>query len=499
MTIRALLDQAAGLAAGYLESLPDRPGRLVGRRRGTARRASAARCRRAPTDPRRGDRRARRRRRARARRRSRAAATSASSSAARSPRRSRPTGSPRRGTRTPGCRRRPVRGGGRGGRRRLAGRAARAARRRRRSASSPAARWRTSPRWRPRATRCSRGWAGTSTSEGLIGAPPVRVLVGDERHVTGRPRAAVPRARHRCVDAVAADGQGRMRARRAARGARAGDGRRSSARRPATSTRARSTRSRRSPTSPHDGGRVAARRRRLRAVGGGEPALAAPRRRRRARRLVGDRRAQVAQRPLRLRDRLLRAPRGAAGRDGRPRRLPRSTRIRRARATSCDWNPEFSRRARGFAGLRRDPVARPRGDRRAGRALLRPRAPLRRCARAAAGVEVLNDVVLNQVLVRFLDDAGDHDAHTRSVIAGRAGRRHLLARRHDLAGHAARCASRSRTGRRPPRTSSGRSRRSSRRRRAATLSLIAGVGVTPPPDPSGPDCARRTQGGPSRA
>jgi hypothetical protein len=29
---------------------------------------------------------------------------------------------------------------------------------------------------------------------------------------------------------------------------------------------------------------------------------------------------------------------------------------------------------------------------------------------------VLNDVVLNQVLVRFLDDVGDHDARTRAVI-----------------------------------------------------------------------------------
>ena len=29
---------------------------------------------------------------------------------------------------------------------------------------------------------------------------------------------------------------------------------------------------------------------------------------------------------------------------------------------------------------------------------------------------MLNDVVLNQVLVRFLDPAGDHDAHTRAVI-----------------------------------------------------------------------------------
>ena len=29
---------------------------------------------------------------------------------------------------------------------------------------------------------------------------------------------------------------------------------------------------------------------------------------------------------------------------------------------------------------------------------------------------MLNDIVLNQVLVRFLDQAGDHDAQTRAVI-----------------------------------------------------------------------------------
>ena len=40
--------------------------------------------------------------------------------------------------------------------------------------------------------------------------------------------------------------------------------------------------------------------------------------------------------------------------------------------------------------------------------------------RAEPGVAVLNDVVLNQVLVRFLAPSGrheDHDARTRSVIA----------------------------------------------------------------------------------
>ena len=35
---------------------------------------------------------------------------------------------------------------------------------------------------------------------------------------------------------------------------------------------------------------------------------------------------------------------------------------------------------------------------------------------AADGVEVLNQVVLNQVLVRFEAADGDHDAHTRRVV-----------------------------------------------------------------------------------
>jgi glutamate/tyrosine decarboxylase-like PLP-dependent enzyme len=82
-----------------------------------------------------------------------------------------------------------------------------------------------------------------------------------------------------------------------------------------------------------------------------------------------------------------------------------------------DWNPEFSRRARGFAVY-----AAIRSLGRSGIVELIERC----CAHArrfgevlgeAANVEVLNDVVLNQVLVRFLDEAGDHDARTRAVIA----------------------------------------------------------------------------------
>jgi glutamate/tyrosine decarboxylase-like PLP-dependent enzyme len=81
-----------------------------------------------------------------------------------------------------------------------------------------------------------------------------------------------------------------------------------------------------------------------------------------------------------------------------------------------DWNPEFSRRARGF------PIyAAIRSLGRTGVAELVDRccAHARRFAEvlgATPNVEVLGDVVLNQVLVRFLDRTGDHDAYTRSVI-----------------------------------------------------------------------------------
>ncbi|MDQ6778347.1 MAG: aminotransferase class V-fold PLP-dependent enzyme [Actinomycetota bacterium] len=81
-----------------------------------------------------------------------------------------------------------------------------------------------------------------------------------------------------------------------------------------------------------------------------------------------------------------------------------------------DWNPDFSRRARGFPLY-----AAIRSLGRSGVAELVERccAHARRFAEilgATPGVEILNDVVLNQVLVRFLDEAGDHDAYTRAVI-----------------------------------------------------------------------------------
>ena len=85
-----------------------------------------------------------------------------------------------------------------------------------------------------------------------------------------------------------------------------------------------------------------------------------------------------------------------------------------------DWNPEFSRRARGvpvyaaLASLGREGIE---------QIIEQCCAHARRFAELLAaepGVEVLNDVVLNQVLVRFLDPSGgepDHDSRTRAVIA----------------------------------------------------------------------------------
>ena len=81
-----------------------------------------------------------------------------------------------------------------------------------------------------------------------------------------------------------------------------------------------------------------------------------------------------------------------------------------------DWTPEFSRRARGI------PVyAAIRSLGRTGVAELVERccAHARRFGEALAevpGVELLNDVVLNQVLVRFHDANGNHDARTDAVI-----------------------------------------------------------------------------------
>ena len=109
----------------------------------------------------------------------------------------------------------------------------------------------------------------------------------------------------------------------------------------------------------------------------------------------------MAQRPVRLGARLLRTP-GRSSSDECDGEYLLHAQDKRERDES-DWTPELSRRARGFAVY-----AAIRSLGRTGIADLVDRC----CARArlfaerleAEGVEVLNDVVLNQVLVRFGDD-----------------------------------------------------------------------------------------------
>jgi len=83
---------------------------------------------------------------------------------------------------------------------------------------------------------------------------------------------------------------------------------------------------------------------------------------------------------------------------------------------ALDYGPEHSRRARGFAIYA---AIRALGSEGIAELVERCAALARRFAvrlAGAEGVEVLNEVVLNQVLVRFLATDGDHDARTRRVI-----------------------------------------------------------------------------------
>ena len=171
---------------------------------------------------------------------------------------------------------------------------------------------------------------------------------------------------------------------------------------------------------------LAPRRRRIRALGRGQPTLPPPHRRLRARRLVGHRCAQVAERTLRLRRRLLPAS-GVARRGDDPRRelspawrgpesvrlgarsLAPRTRLRRVGRIALAWT--------GGCGRPRRALLRPRaGLRGSPRGRTRRRDPERR--RPQPGARPLRG--------RRRDDARGG--------APCPGRRHMLARRHRLAG-----------------------------------------------------------------
>jgi glutamate/tyrosine decarboxylase-like PLP-dependent enzyme len=85
---------------------------------------------------------------------------------------------------------------------------------------------------------------------------------------------------------------------------------------------------------------------------------------------------------------------------------------------SMDWNPEFSRRARAFTVYT---AIRHLGHKGLSETIDRCCDHALRFAEllgAEEDIEILNDVVLNQVLVRFLAPDGQHDAKTRAVVRG---------------------------------------------------------------------------------
>ena len=120
------------------------------------------------------------------------------------------------GTRTPAPSCLPGGGHARGGRAALAPRCARPARRRPSRVSSPARRWPTSPPWRRLATRsCSEaGW--DVEAQGLFGAPPITVVVGDEAHPSVLKALGVLGLGRQRVQRVPVDGAGTHAGRRAA-------------------------------------------------------------------------------------------------------------------------------------------------------------------------------------------------------------------------------------------------------------------------------------------
>ena len=166
----------------------------------------------------------------------------------------------------------------------------------------------------------------------------------------------------------------------------------------------------RSPRGPRAAGCLAPRRRRFGSGRAACPALRELPARRRAGRLLGGGRAQVAERPLRLRARDRQRPRAHRCRD----ELAAAYLVAgRRRATDSTYVPEFSRRARGFTVW-----AALRSLGRAGVAALIERC----CATGAAvwrtsfprriGVRMLNEVALNQVLFAIDGDDGTLTAET---------------------------------------------------------------------------------------
>ena len=80
------------------------------------------------------------------------------------------------------------------------------------AASSPARRARTRPRSPPHASTCSSSAGWDVGRDGLAGAPPIRVFAGEERHVTIDRSLKLLGLGTAALELIPADGQGRIRA-----------------------------------------------------------------------------------------------------------------------------------------------------------------------------------------------------------------------------------------------------------------------------------------------
>ena len=214
--------------------------------------------------------------------------------------------------------------------------------------------------------------------DGLQGAPRLRVLVGEERHVTVDRALRFLGIGSAQIEPLAVDGQGRMRSEALRDALRAGTG--------PTIVCAQSGNVNTGAFDPLEeiADAIEGSGAWLHVDGAfGLWAAASPRFRHLvagvgAGGLLGHGRPQVAERALRLRDRLLRPSRLAPRGDVRPRELPRAGRPGR-RTRPGGLEPRVLAPRARLSDLRSDPLARPGRDRRDGRALLRPR-----CAASAS-------------------------------------------------------------------------------------------------------------------
>src|SRR5215213_3653997 len=198
-------------------------------------------------------------------------------------------------------------------------------------------------------------------ANGLIGSPPIRIIVGEERHVTIDRALRFLGLGTANLRTVPADARGGMRADALKDAlaessgptivcAQAGN----------VNTGAVDPPPRHLRRHPR-GRRLGPRRRGLRDVGGHKPDPAASHGRDRARRLLGHRRPQVAERSLRLWPRVLRSPGCAQGGDGLPRELPSS--LRGSRAGRAGLEPRLLTPGQGLPSVRGTALARPVGRR----------------------------------------------------------------------------------------------------------------------------------------